>query len=149
MLSASGRCERSTFLVGWLPVILALTASFISSSIPGHQLPLLNEWNADKIVHGMAFAVIGALFMRPLSRTSWGVARPRLALLCAVGLASAWGALDELHQLFTPNRACDWRDWVADTAGAVVGVLAVHGVVIARRRRRTRRRPGAAEEVVP
>jgi len=83
--------------------------------------------------------VIGALFVRPLVRTSWGASRPALVLLVATGLASAWGALDEIHQLFTPNRSCDWRDWVADTAGALVGALSYIGVVTHRVRQRLRR----------
>ena len=135
MPSASGRCDRLSWLRGWLPVIVALTGTFISSSIPGYRLPPLGEWSADKILHGIGYAVIGALFLRPLGRTSWGTRRPMLAVLVATALASAWGVLDELHQLFTPNRSCDWRDWIADTVGAFVGALAFLGVVRARLRR--------------
>jgi VanZ family protein len=121
-----------------VPVIVALTGTFIASSIPGHRLPPLGEWNADKILHGIEYAVIGALLVRPLVRTSWGAGRAAVVLLVAICLASAWGALDELHQLFTPNRSCDWRDWLADTVGAFVGGLAYVGVLRYRARQRLR-----------
>ena len=135
MPSASGRCDRPTFLRGWLPVILALTATFISSSIPGHHLPPLGEWNADKLIHGLEYAIAGALLMRPFVRTTWGSRRTALALLATVVIASAWGVFDEVHQLYTPNRSCDWRDWIADTVGAFLGALVWLAVVRARARR--------------
>ena len=134
MPSADGRCERPPLLGGWLPLIVALVGTFILSSIPGHRLPPLGEWNADKLLHGVEYAVIGALFVRPLDRSSWGLSRPVVAILVATCLASVWGALDEVHQLFTPNRSCDWRDWLADTLGALVGALVYGRVLIAHRR---------------
>jgi VanZ family protein len=123
MPSANGRCDGPRFLRDWVPVILALLATFILSSIPGSRLPRL-EWNSDKLLHAVEFAVIGALLVRLLGRTSWGASRPAVALLTASVLASVWGALDELHQLLTPYRACDWRDWIADTGGGLLGALA-------------------------
>ena len=36
---------------------------------------------------------------------------------------SCFGALDEWHQQFIPQRSMDLLDWAADTAGATIGVL--------------------------
>jgi VanZ family protein len=36
---------------------------------------------------------------------------------------SLFGASDEWHQLFTPLRDSDIRDWLADTLGAVIGAF--------------------------
>ncbi|MBI5480451.1 MAG: VanZ family protein [Deltaproteobacteria bacterium] len=136
MPSASGRCDGPRFLRDWLPAGVALAATFVASSIPGDRLPPLAMWNADKLLHAVEYAVIGALLLWPLVRTSWGSRRPVVALLAATALASAWGGLDEIHQLFTPNRSCDWRDWVADTGGALLGALVWLAVGRARARRR-------------
>jgi VanZ family protein len=38
---------------------------------------------------------------------------------------SLLGAVDEWHQSFIPGRSMSLPDWVADTAGATVGVLAI------------------------
>jgi VanZ family protein len=116
---------------------VALATIFVLSSIPGEKLPDLGAWNADKLVHGLEFAGLGLLLARLIRRTGWG-RRAAVTLVAAVASASAWGALDEFHQLFTPNRSSDWRDWVADTAGAIVGV----GCYLAWRHVRTR---GAAQ----
>ena len=35
-------------------------------------------------------------------------------------IVSFYGILDELHQLFTDGRSVDFKDWVADTFGAIL-----------------------------
>ena len=30
---------------------------------------------------------------------------------------------DEIHQIFVDGRACQFRDWVVDTSGAITGML--------------------------
>ena len=51
---------------------------------------------------------------------------PLAVLACVV----AFGALDELHQIFMPSRSAEWLDFVADAAAA----LAVCGVLFIRRK---------------
>jgi VanZ family protein len=41
----------------------------------------------------------------------------------AAAAASFYGATDEVHQAFVPFRTATWLDWVADTAGAIIGAL--------------------------
>jgi VanZ family protein len=43
----------------------------------------------------------------------------------AVLLATFYGAFDEVHQAFTPDRSPDVRDLVADCLGAAIGVAAI------------------------
>jgi VanZ family protein len=47
---------------------------------------------------------------------------PRPALL-AIILASSFGAVDELHQVFTPRRHPGLDDWLVDTLAACLAVL--------------------------
>ena len=35
-------------------------------------------------------------------------------------IVSFYGILDEFHQLFTDGRSVDFKDWVADTFGAIL-----------------------------
>lgn len=44
-------------------------------------------------------------------------------LLTAIGIASAYSVTDEIHQLFSDGRSCQFKDWVIDTAGAITGAL--------------------------
>lgn len=70
-------------------------------------------WNGDKVVHFLAFGLLGTAVLRALC-----ISRPWLRALAALGVASLFGASDELHQYFTPGRSCDGFDWLADTLGA-------------------------------
>lgn len=36
--------------------------------------------------------------------------------------ASLYAVTDEIHQIIVPGRACQLRDWVIDTAGAILGI---------------------------
>jgi len=46
----------------------------------------------------------------------------------AVTAAGLYAATDELHQYFVPSRDASFRDVLLDTAGAVVGILALWAV---------------------
>jgi VanZ family protein len=50
------------------------------------------------------------------------MALPRAARWAAL-IGSIYGATDEFHQRFVPHRSADAGDWMADTAGAVLGAL--------------------------
>ena len=69
----------------------------------------------DKIVHFSVYGLLGTLVVRALGR-------PRA--IWAVVLVSGFGVSDEVHQSFTPGRSMEIADWVADTLGATVAVLA-------------------------
>jgi VanZ family protein len=101
---------------GWAwPLGFAATI-VVASSQSGVALPG-GIWQADKIVHFLAFGLLATVTLRALRIDS---ARSRAAV--AVLLVSLFGASDELHQHFTPGRSCDVFDWLADTLGAGLAV---------------------------
>lgn len=51
---------------------------------------------------------------------------PRTIWIYASMWATLYGALDEIHQYFVPNRYADFFDLVADAIGAVYGARLVH-----------------------
>jgi VanZ family protein len=70
------------------------------------------------------FGILGLLGANAL------LTRPRLSAtkkagkhiwLPAVLLAAAWGAIDEVHQLYVPGRQSDPLGFLADLAGAAAG----------------------------
>lgn len=103
----------------WLPVFLYLAIVFWLSA-QSRPLPFLPPelWAFDKLLHAAEYAVLGMLLAAALGGERLA---PGRVLLWAVLLASAYGASDEIHQAFVPNRSCDLRDWIADTAGAAIG----------------------------
>ncbi len=121
-----------------LPAILWLAALFGQSSIPGYKLPEVHLFSFDKLVHLAIYGVLGVLLVRSLeAQKRW----PKLSahpFIWAAVLASLYGITDELHQLFTPNRSADVFDWLADTLGAVLFILALRWL---RRQTRPTRSP--------
>jgi len=98
----------------WAALILILT------SIPGSHIPASPFRNFDKIVHLTIYGVLGWLTVRAWADGS----RVSAATLVAVALVSCFGAFDEWHQQYIPQRSMDILDWAADTTDALMGVIA-------------------------
>jgi len=83
-------------------------------------LPELTARFSDKLLHGVEYAVLGVLLCRALrgERIAW-----RLCVVLAVVLASVYGASDEWHQGFVPERNSDVLDWITDTVGGALGSI--------------------------
>jgi len=101
---------------------------FFISSLQ-HPLPEVTARVSDKVLHAIEYGGLAVLFVRALWREglSW-----RDAALAAVVMASLYGASDEYHQAFVPNRSSTISDWVADSLGASVAA-SVAAVAFARR----------------
>ena len=94
-------------------------AIFIGTHLPSSSIPRLG--GNDKLLHlgafgGLAFLVAWALPTREgkaLQRAVW-----------TLGLIIGYAMLDELTQKLIPGRTCSLGDFVADSVGAVLGLLA-------------------------
>jgi VanZ family protein len=109
-----------------------MAAIFWESSLP--EAPLaLPQMVSDKAAHALEFCLLAFFVVRALAG---GLpARIRTGtLIAAMLITSAYGASDELHQLFVPNRSAEFLDWVADGTGAVCGSVAcwAWGIIAAR-----------------
>jgi VanZ family protein len=124
--------SRLAPLLRWAPAVLWAALIFVLSSFSG--LPAPPGGLTDKQAHLGTYAVLGALIVwgltdRSPARTTWTVA------VAAVVLASLYGASDEWHQSFVPERHVSALDWAADTAGAVLAAVALRAWAIIRARR--------------
>jgi VanZ family protein len=111
-----------TWLWRWAPVAAQMAAIFaISSMTAVPDMPGgLNNYTG----HAIGYGLLGALAFRAFAGATWA-GLTRGAGLRAIALSSAYGVTDEWHQSFVPNRTTDLHDWVADTVGALIGVLIV------------------------
>ena len=84
----------------WWPACAYAGVIFYLSSLshPEEHLPIVGRFS-DKVLHAVEYAVLGALCFRAFQGT---------------------------HQSFVPFRYSHVLDWVADTIGAILGVLAMH-----------------------
>lgn len=120
LLSVSQKSFRS---VCWLGVVIWISTVFYLSSRPTNELVedlpfFMAMW--DKSLHFIAF-FCGVLPLVPALRLSfkWPWMKVCTTAILAVSL---YGALDEVHQLWTPSRTgLSVADWLADTLGALVG----------------------------
>ena len=67
----------------------------------------------DKVNHLVAYGALGVLAALSVPRDRWWAAWIRV---------SALGLMIEAAQSLTPYRAFEWMDFVADAAGAAIGV---------------------------
>ncbi len=109
-------------MVGWTITI------FILSSMSGPEIQAINVLDVwDKAAHAIAFAA-GAVVLAIALRISTGWSWMKIMIVGAFAI-SLFGATDEWHQLYTPKRSgADPLDWLADTIGAVAGVIATRFV---------------------
>ena len=120
-----------------LPLVGMMTILFILSHQPGDTLPLPAVVNLDKLLHLLAYTVLGLAFLLALP-PDWRARRPRAAAVATVLFCLAYGLSDEFHQQFVPGRFPGVDDLVADTLGGLLAVL-----IDRARQRWTSRRSGA------
>jgi VanZ family protein len=82
---------------------------------------------SDKILHAVEYGILSLLCYRAF-RWAAGPAIARQAVVLAIVAASVYGLTDEVHQSFVPLRESSWKDWLADTVGAVIGTLSWRSV---------------------
>ena len=78
--------------------------------------PNFNIVAPDKLAHFLVFGLIATAIIRlPVFEE-----KQTKGFIAAVVVTSLFGFADEMHQSFTPGRAVEFDDWIADTAGAIV-----------------------------
>lgn len=107
-------------LVPWLPVIALAVGLFWASAQP--NLRFAQDETEDFVVrkagHVVIYAVGTLLLWFAIAQTT----RLRPAITWAAGIALAFAASDELHQVFTKGREPTIRDVAIDAIGIVVAV---------------------------
>jgi len=118
--------------IRWFITLAYAAGIFYLSSRQWGGVPLFPY--ADKIIHFMLYAGLAFLCAWSLRVTeTYGHA---MMPILAVGLATSYGAIDEIHQFFVPGRSCETLDLLADAAGAAFGALmALQAAKCCRRRR--------------
>jgi VanZ family protein len=99
----------------WLPVMLYMAGIFVASSLSDPPIP---SDVPDVSLHEAAYFGLTLLLIRAVARGRWaGVTT--WTLMVAWLIAVGYGATDEWHQSFVPNRHAEWRDLQADAIGAL------------------------------
>jgi VanZ family protein len=114
---------RLSFFHPAIPAVLLviwLSGLWLLSSLPGDEVQLPSFTHADKVAHFGYFLGGGFLFAWLVRRlVKWSNWRVALVVFAVVAIV---GAVDELHQTWTPGRSGgDKGDWLADVSGGLTG----------------------------
>ena len=105
----------------WAPVVCYAAFIFLLSSLSLHSLQPIEKNHVDKLAHIVEYALFGFLLTRAFYRHSpfWGSVKRVLAIVILVG--AIYGASDEWHQRYVPERDSSAGDFAADTVGVTLG----------------------------
>ena len=108
-------------VAAYLPLFIFCGFIFIQSSYPSPNTVITFAFS-DKLLHVLAYAVLGILFFRAYGTLPL---RNNLSLLIGLSILSAglFGLSDEIHQYFVPARNTDLWDLIADIIGSLLGVF--------------------------
>ena len=85
---------------------------------PQFELPF-EILGLDKVIHAVLYAVLGGIVSVGI-RTSGRNPSAWTQCFAPILFAAVYGAVDEIHQSFVPNRDFDLGDILADLAGAAI-----------------------------
>ena len=105
------------FSVVWGIVVLLLSVLKISL---GEEIETMSY--ADKNLHAFLYAILAVLVCKETKSRGYKI------YLFSWLIVSIYGILVELIQIPIPYRSFEWGDVVADSLGAVVGLLFVYFV---------------------
>lgn len=108
-----------------IPVIVYCAAIFIQSSFPSFELPETDFRIVDKLLHSVVYLILFFLFFYSLKNQNKSIKLKNYALEFSLLFTIVYGATDEIHQYFVPNRYGDVFDWIADAVGALLGYVIV------------------------
>jgi len=105
----------------WLPVLLCMGLIFYCSTITGGTFKKIMPFQ-DVIFHFFAYMILCLFFSRAIRNNSLGMTAKKL-ILFTVLFALVYGATDEWHQVFVPNRTPSLMDLFIDGLGGFAGSL--------------------------
>jgi|GEM_PF-54533 len=111
--------EKRKALTSWVQLGLYCALILGQATLP---LPMKPFHHADKVVHFLAYGVLGVLVFRALRFLPWG---DRLAfrVIMAIVISGLVGLSDEILQVFVPTRTLDKDDLYYDVAGCFTGIM--------------------------
>jgi len=105
----------------FIPMLVLMIIIFILSNQPGDSIHLPNIVDIDKVCHFMEYAALGASCLYGLQPAAEKLT-PLTICLLTIGICTAYGISDEIHQIFVPGRDSSAADVAADFLGSLLAV---------------------------
>jgi VanZ family protein len=108
----------------FIPLVIYWIIILIGTTIPADSF--VDTWEiSDKIKHFVAYFGLAILLGLNLHFQERWKKISLYYIIATLVICLTYGVLDELHQLFVPNRMAEFWDWVADSLGTITGLLVV------------------------
>jgi VanZ family protein len=78
---------------------------------------------SDKLLHFGAYGLLSVFLYLNLHFQNRFEIFSKYPAFFTVLIASMYGLLDEIHQMYVPGRSAEFLDWVADFSGSLMAVL--------------------------
>ncbi|HEX9252368.1 MAG TPA: VanZ family protein [Ignavibacteriaceae bacterium] len=113
--------QKYRFYIVNVPLVIYWIILLILTSLPSSMA--INMDVSDKIEHFGAYGLLGVfLYLNLFLQEKFALLKKYPATFTVI-IASIYGLLDELHQLFVPGRSAELLDWLADFLGSLTAVL--------------------------
>ncbi len=107
-----------------IPLILYWIVLFIATSLP--STPYVDVFEiSDKLKHFSAYLILAVLLGLNLHFQEKWERVSKFFLSYTFIICIFYGLIDEIHQIFVPNRTGEFLDWVADLIGTLLGILII------------------------
>ena len=73
----------------------------------------------DKLAHFLVFGLLATSILR----IPYFLGKHWRGILLTILIVSSYGVMDEFRQMFTDGRSVEFKDWVADTGGAILASI--------------------------
>lgn len=113
--------ERNRKYLLHFPLFIYWIVLFILTSLPSGMAITTDV--SDKINHFGAYGLLSVFLYSTLYFQNKFSILKKYPALFTVLIASVYGALDEIHQMYVPGRSAEFLDWIADFTGSIVAVL--------------------------
>ena len=109
----------------FIPMIVWAALMFVLSAIPGDSINLPVFWNADKFAHIFVYFILAILLLFALIWSQRSISFIESALLTFLVSIAYGGIIEILQQYVFINRNGDFLDFIANSIGAALGVVAM------------------------
>jgi len=104
-----------------LPLIIYWLILFVLTSLPA-SVAIITEFG-DKISHFGAYGLLSVFLYLTMYFQDKFLLLKKYPGIFTIIIASFYGMLDEIHQIYVPGRFAEVLDWLADFTGSVIAVL--------------------------
>jgi len=116
--------KKNKKILVYYPLAVYWSVLFVMTSLP--SVKFVEKLKiSDKIEHFFAYAVLGLLLTLALHMQNKFERLNSNYGFWSVVIIAIYAALDEIHQLFIPNRSGEILDWLADFLGALIASLLI------------------------